>query len=93
MARRDVLSLLDADFAASCIHVYDTEVLAGRPVFPCKPRGKKKAAVCRICGRPAVTRSLLCVNCRRREVKYGDPTIRMRGERGKGRRRKGDQHG
>lgn len=86
----DALALMDAAFAASCLNVYATEERAGRPVPPHRERVEK---VCRICGRPAVTRSLLCVNCRRRERLYGDPAIRLRGERGKGRRKKGVDHG
>jgi hypothetical protein len=74
----------DADFLISCLRVYSTEERAGRPV---PSRREPTPKVCHICGRKAHRRNL-CQSCIVREKKYGDPTIRMRGERGQGRQPK-----
>jgi hypothetical protein len=81
----DIINQLTPYIVRSCLRVYRTEERAGRPV----PSPREKAVkLCRVCGRKARAKGL-CLSCRRREIQYGDPTIRMRGERGKGRQMKG----
>jgi hypothetical protein len=81
----DLIAQLTPHVITSCLRVYATEERAGRPVP--SPR-EKVVKLCRVCGRKAKS-SGLCQNCQRRKRLYGDPTLRMRGERGKGRQPKG----